>query len=224
MRRMVIPCIPHPGKAFLLLSITHIHSHTILPKSPLQHNYPHTSKSYTYITYLSNPSYFSIYTCLVMKKIYYFSLKSNFYLQYILLLGDFNRNIALIGRHDNSTHIPPSPLDLHWCHFLSNLHLTYIPTSTTYTRQGGENYSHTSLIDGFFLKVDAHLTSYSSYTNLTQNLNSDHFPIHLRIPPNCLLSRPPLHHILQSENYLIPSPMTISSHSNHNSQKQTRFI
>jgi hypothetical protein len=106
----------------------------------------------------------------------------------ITLLGDFNRDIALIGRQYNTNHIPPTPSDLQWRHFLTNLQLTYIPITTTYSRQGGDNYTHTSLIDGFFLKMD-NLTLFHSSTNTEQHLNSDHLLVHLHIPANLLLSR-----------------------------------
>jgi hypothetical protein len=65
----------------------------------------------------------------------------------IILLGDFNRDIALIGRHNGTTNIAPTQQDLEW-----KLHLKYIPTNTNYSYQGGYNYTSTSLIDGFYTK------------------------------------------------------------------------
>jgi hypothetical protein len=32
----------------------------------------------------------------------------------IILLGDFSRDIALIGKHHNHNHVPPTPTDLQW--------------------------------------------------------------------------------------------------------------
>ena len=95
----------------------------------------------------------------------------------ITRLGDFNRDIALIGRHHNYTHVPPTPPDLYQQNFLTNLQLTYIPTTTTYSRQGGKNYTHTSLIDGFFLKIDNLLLRGSHLANLSaQNTDLNKSP------------------------------------------------
>ena len=52
-----------------------------------------------------------------------------------------------------------------------------------------ENYTHTSLIDGFYVKLDQ-INRYRSYTNTEYNLNFDHFPIHLCILDNYFLSKP----------------------------------
>ena len=49
---------------------------------------------------------------------------------------------------------------------------------------------HTSLIDGFFIKTQNH-TTYTSTTLVETNLNSDHTPIILHIPPNKLIARQP---------------------------------
>jgi hypothetical protein len=109
----------------------------------------------------------------------------------IILLGDFNKDIALIDRQHNGIHIPPSETDFQWRTFTNTLQLSYIPTNSQYSRQGGENYTQTSLIDGFYLKLEQ-LNRYHSHITTENNFNSDHFPIHLHIPDNSLLSRP--HH------------------------------
>ena len=49
---------------------------------------------------------------------------------------------------------------------------------------------HTSLIDGFFIKTPNYIT-YTSITLMETNLNSDHTPIILHIPPNKLIARQP---------------------------------
>ena len=46
---------------------------------------------------------------------------------------------------------------------------------------------HTSLIDGFFIKTPNHIT-YTSTILVETNLNSDHTPIILHIPPNKLIA------------------------------------
>jgi exonuclease III len=105
------------------------------------------------------------------------------------LCGDFNRDIALIGRQNDNHNTLPQEEDLQWKNFTTSLDLEYIPTNTTFTRQGGNNYTSTSLIDGFYIKSpDNNL--YSSTTNTHMNLNSDHYPIALHIPHNTLLARP----------------------------------
>ena len=57
-----------------------------------------------------------------------------------LSCGDYNHDIALIGRtHDN--HItPPQPEEPQWQHFTNSLNFTYIPIDTNYSRQGGLDY------------------------------------------------------------------------------------
>jgi hypothetical protein len=97
---------------------------------------------------------------------------------HLILCGDFNRDIALIGYTQGTDRIPPQQPDQQWKQFTQNLGLTYIPTNTPYTRQGGLNYIHTSLLDGYFLKSPAH-TAYISQTNIDFPHNSDHFPISL---------------------------------------------
>jgi hypothetical protein len=51
----------------------------------------------------------------------------------IILLGDFNRDIALIGRQNGTTNIAPIQQDLDWKQFTNSLHLIYIPTNTNYS-------------------------------------------------------------------------------------------
>ena len=78
----------------------------------------------------------------------------------ILMCRDFNRDIALIGHYANDQFYPPSELDVLWHTYTTANNFTYIPTNTTYTRQGGHNYINTSLIDGFYYKRNlTHLTS-----------------------------------------------------------------
>ena len=71
----------------------------------------------------------------------------------IIMLGDFNRDIALIGRQNGTIRIVPTQQDLDWKLFTNTLHLQYIPTDTCYSYPGGNNYTSTSLIDGFYIKI-----------------------------------------------------------------------
>jgi hypothetical protein len=123
----------------------------------------------------------------------------------ILLCGDFNRDIALLGRHHANTFLPPSHLDNEWRTYVNTLNLTYIPTDTPYTRQSRDCYTNTSLFDGFFLK-SPNIPLYHSHTNTTTTLNSDHFPIYLHVPPHSLLSKPPLLPIPHTPRILNPIP------------------
>ena len=106
----------------------------------------------------------------------------------LILCGDFNRDIALIGRQNEYITTPPQIEDIEWNTFVNNLHLTYIPTNSSYSRQGGQNYNQTSLIDGYYIKTTNN-TLYTSTINHDHNLNSDHSPVTLHIPPNTLLAR-----------------------------------
>ena len=105
------------------------------------------------------------------------------------MCGDFNRDIALIGRQNDSVNTPPQAEDLQWKTFTASLNFEYIPTNTTFSRQGGNNYTSTSLIDGFYINSPDN-NIYSFTTNTHMNLNSYHYPITLHIPHNTLLARP----------------------------------
>jgi hypothetical protein len=106
-----------------------------------------------------------------------------------IVCGDFNRDIALIRRHNDHNITPPQPEDIEWRVFTKTLQLTYIPTNNTYSRQRGLNYTQTNLIDGYYIKTPNN-NLYTSTTNNEHNLNSDHSPVTLHIPPNGLLARP----------------------------------
>jgi hypothetical protein len=113
----------------------------------------------------------------------------------IILLGDFNRDIALIGRQNGAANTTPTQQDLDWKQFTNSLHLEYIPTNTNYSYQGGYNYTSISLIDGFYTKIQPSLPNtpnFSSTTILNLKQNSDHYPINLYIPPNSIISKKPL--------------------------------
>ena len=107
-----------------------------------------------------------------------------------IVCREFNRVIALIGRQNELRYIPLQEEHQTWRAYTENLLLTYIPTNTNYSWQGGYNYMHTSLIDGFFIKTQNH-TTYTSTTLVETNLNSDHTPIIFHIPPNKLIARQP---------------------------------
>jgi endonuclease/exonuclease/phosphatase family metal-dependent hydrolase len=126
---------------------------------------------------------------------------------HIILCGDFNRDIALIGRTQNPNTHPPQHLDCQWRNFTQTLGLNYIPTNTTYTRQGGFDYTHTSLIDRYFIKSPNN-TNYTSQTNIDFQQNSDHFPVSLFIPNNIILARPPLPPMPTQPRLLNPIPQT----------------
>jgi hypothetical protein len=73
----------------------------------------------------------------------------------IILLGDFNRDIALIGMQNGAINTAPTQQDLNWKQLTNTLHLKYIPTNINYSYQGGYNYTSTSLIDGFYIKIQS---------------------------------------------------------------------
>jgi exonuclease III len=123
----------------------------------------------------------------------------------IILCGDFNRDIALIGRTNNTILQLPQQQDHQWRHFTQSLGLIYIPIDSSFTRQEGYNYTHTSLIDGYYIKSPNN-TIYTSYTNLDFPQNSDHFPVSLNIPNNFLLARPPPPHPTIAPRLLNPIP------------------
>ena len=52
-----------------------------------------------------------------------------------ILCGDFNKDIALIGRQDDQQTIPPQTEDNNWRSFTTGLDLLYVPTNTTFSRQ-----------------------------------------------------------------------------------------
>ena len=125
----------------------------------------------------------------------------------IIFYGNFNRDLFLIGRILNDITEPPHLLDYQWQLFTRNLDLQYIPIDTIYTRQGGPNYTNSSLIDGYFIKT-THNPSYISHTNINFPQNSDHFLVSLHIPQNTLLARPPLPLQARINRILNPNPQT----------------
>ena len=108
------------------------------------------------------------------------------------LCGDFNRDIALIGRQNEHWNTPSNEEDLMWKAYTENIAFTYIPTNTNFSKQGGHNHTHTHtrLINGFYIKTQ-NPTLFTSTTLMEQNLNSDHLPIILHVPPNTLLAQQP---------------------------------
>ena len=117
-----------------------------------------------------------------------------------ILCGDFNRDIALTGRLNNHNNTPPQAEDIQWKNFTTTLKLEYIPTNLNISRQGGYNYTSTSLIDGFYINSSNNST-FTSTINTDMNLNSDHYPVTLHIPQNILLARPPPPLILHQQEY-----------------------
>ena len=122
-----------------------------------------------------------------------------------ILGGGFNRDIALIGRQNENGNTPPQEEDILWNTYIENLAFTYIPTNTNYSRQGGYNYTNTSLIDGFYIKIQ-NPTLYTSTISTELNLNSDHLPITLHISPNTLLARQPPNRPNQITRIMNPIP------------------
>jgi hypothetical protein len=121
-------------------------------------------------------------------------ITTTYHTHVIILLGDFNKDIKLIGRHTNQVWHPPNIEDKDWNNFIKTEKFTYILTNTKNTRQGGKNYTATSLIDGFYVKNNNTLPVekiYKSHMLTNQKLNSDHYPVILNIPSNTLISRPP---------------------------------
>ena len=122
-----------------------------------------------------------------------------------ILCGDFNRDIALTGRQNNNNNTPPQEEDIQWKNFTTTLNLEYIPTNTNFSRQGGYNYTSTSLIDGFYINSPDN-SRFTSTTNTNMNLNSDHYPVTLHIPQNILIARPLLPTNITPTRILNPIP------------------
>ena len=106
------------------------------------------------------------------------------------MCGNFNRDVTLFGRQNDHQITPPQAKDRLWRAFTTSLELLYVPTNTTFSRQGGHNYTKNSLIDGFFIKTP-NSNQFISTTNQTTHLNFDHLPIHLHIPPNTFIAKDP---------------------------------
>ena len=110
----------------------------------------------------------------------------------IILLGDFNRDIALTGRQNGATNTIPIQQDLDWKQFSNSLYLKYILTNTNYSYQGRYNYTSTNLIDGFHTKIQSSSLNtpiFTSTTILNLKQNSDHYPITFHILSNNIISR-----------------------------------
>jgi exonuclease III len=114
------------------------------------------------------------------------TLTTNHPTVHIILAGDFNRDILLKGRSSYGTISPPNPDDYEWARFTQSIGLNIIHNQATHTRQGGHNYTLTSLIDGFYSNIPTHNTLQScTITNLNQN--SDHYPVQLILAPNSVI-------------------------------------
>ena len=122
-----------------------------------------------------------------------------------ILYGDFNRDIALIGRQNDQQITTPQMEDYNWRAFTTSLELSYVLTNTTFSRQGGHNYTQNNLIDGFFIKTP-HNHQYTSTTNQHIQLNSDHLPIQLQIPSNTLIAKSPTTNSEPQPRILNPIP------------------
>jgi hypothetical protein len=102
------------------------------------------------------------------------TLTTNHSTSHTILAGDFHRDILLKGRSSNGMTSPPNPNDYEWARFTQSIGLNIINNQANYTRQGGHNYTLTSLIDGFYSNIPNHNTLQShTITNLNQN--SDHY-------------------------------------------------
>ena len=69
----------------------------------------------------------------------------------------------------------------------------------------GRCATHSSLINDFFKKNQNH-TTYTSTTFVESNLNSDHLPIILHIPPNKLIAQQPPPPITRTTRIMNPIP------------------
>ena len=122
-----------------------------------------------------------------------------------VLCGDFNIDIVLIGRQNETSVTTPQTEDKEWRTFIDTQNLTYIPINSTFTRHGGQNYTQTSLIDGYYIQTPNN-TLYTSTTKHDYNLNSYHSPVTLQIPPNTLLARPTQPKVNKPPRILNPIP------------------
>ena len=127
-----------------------------------------------------------------------------YFITNVLMCGDFNRDIALIGYYFNDQYYPPSELEKLWHTYTTTNNYTHISIDTTYTRQGGHNYTNTSLLDGFYYKEN--LPNLTSHILSNTHHNSDHFRLKLTLSPNTLLSRPPQQTNNNSPRLLNPIP------------------
>lgn len=57
-----------------------------------------------------------------------------------ILYEDFHRDIALMSKQNYHQITPPQATYYQWNIFTYNLEITYIPTHTIFSKQGGHNY------------------------------------------------------------------------------------
>lgn len=105
-----------------------------------------------------------------------------------ILVGDFNRSILLQGHTQDGTPQAPTHKDRKWACCMQTLTLRPIQNTKILSRQGGHNYSSTSLIDGFYTNTSNH-TNLTCTTLLHQNQNSNHYPISLDLGLNTLVQK-----------------------------------
>lgn len=140
------------------------------------------------------------------------TLTKNHHPHNIILAGDFNRDILLQGHIHEGTLQTPNQEDKEWTQFLQNLDLHPIHNKENFSRQGGHNYTSSSLIDGFFTNLTQH-TLLTCQTLINQNHNSDHYPVSINLDPLHLVRKtqtkletsqksPTQCHMRTSKNYL----------------------
>ena len=111
----------------------------------------------------------------------------------------------------------PNREDKDWAQFMQGLALHPIHNNETFSQQGGQNYTSTSLIDGFYTNIPLHtLPKCQTLTN--QNQNSNHYPVSLTLNFVQLAQNHTNH---QNTNQKLPtqSPKKTYKHSSLSSKK-----
>lgn len=103
--------------------------------------------------HVEDPSFFPTIKNTIIDQIN--SHPNHTYIVYI----NFNWNIDFIGRQNDQQTMPLQTENHQQRAYTYNLNLTYNPTTTSFLRHGGHNYSQSSLIGGFFIKTSTTTTT-----------------------------------------------------------------
>lgn len=103
--------------------------------------------------------------------------------------GDFDKDIDLTRRTLNDLLQPSTVDDLHWYTFTSRIGLHPIRNFTKFIREGEQNYTSTSHIDGFYTNQ---YTLLRCKTKLNLNQNFDHYAVNLDWGTNSISQK--IHH------------------------------
>ena len=107
-----------------------------------------------------------------------------------ILIGDFNRDIFLIGYHNQHSITQLTNQEREWRTFTTNLQLTPIPRHQHFQDKGNPTTTTLASQTSSIPPTPTQCTNVCR-TNMQLHLNSDHFLVTLHLPPLYAIHKPP---------------------------------